>query len=89
MFAKVITIPYNFNETFNPDSGYTNYSYTETFAATILESWDEYCFDTLFNLYKESGITKALVISKGEFKQFLLEYLPKYVKKHKSDRGGE
>jgi hypothetical protein len=54
------------------------YKITEKYAADIRDSWEGFEVDQLYEFYKKLGFTKVLMISKEDFKKFLLWALPKY-----------
>jgi len=48
----------------------------EKYLSQLVDSFDEFCIDELYKYYQELGFTKILVISKAEFKKFILWALP-------------
>lgn len=54
------------------------YKLTQNYLADIRDSWEDFMFDKLYELYKKEGFTRVLMISKEDFKKFLLWAIPKY-----------
>ena len=54
------------------------YRTAEKYIVDIRESWERFMIDQLYELYKKEGFTKVLMISKEDFRKFLLWAIPKY-----------
>ena len=61
------------------------YNIIEKYMCEIINSWDNYCLDKLYEEYKKLRITKLLVINREEFKRFLIWAIPLYYEKMKGE----
>lgn len=52
------------------------YEFCEKYTTQCVTSFENFCIDEFYKLYKQLGLTKVLVINKAEFKKFLLFALP-------------
>lgn len=57
------------------------FSLTQKYISMEIESWDNFVLDTLYERLKKEEITKCLIISKKDLKEFLQWAIPKYRKK--------
>jgi hypothetical protein len=73
MFAETIHI----NQEPQQVGDYT-FKIIEKYVADVRDSWEDFMLDKLYEFYKKEGFTKVLMISKEDFKKFLLWALPKY-----------
>lgn len=64
---------------------FTTFKYVENYLYQIVDSWEDFCIDSLYKEYQKCGITKVLVINREEFKRFLLWALPLYYEKNKKE----
>ena len=62
------------------------YKYVENYMYESINSWNDFCIDSLYKEYQKLGITKVFVISREEFKKFLLWALPEYNRRFKDDK---
>lgn len=72
------------------DSGDFNvYKYVEKYIYESIDSWDNFCIDSLYKEYQKYGFTKVFVINREEFKRFLLWALPLYYEKERKENGND
>jgi len=57
------------------------YKYIEKYIYEVINSWENFCIDSLYKEYQKYGFTHVLVINREEFKRFLLWALPLYYEK--------
>lgn len=62
------------------------YKYVENYMYESIKSWDDFCIDSLYKEYQKLEITKVFVISREEFKKFLLWALPEYNRRFKDEK---
>ena len=68
------------------DLGYDVYKYAEQYICETINSWDDFCIDSLYKEFQKYGFTKVFVISREEFKNFLLWALPEYNRRFKDGK---
>lgn len=62
------------------------YKYFERYIYESVDSWENFCIDSLYKEYQKYGFTKVFVINREEFKKFLLWALPEYNRRFKDDK---
>lgn len=70
-FAEIVTIQQEPQQV-----GDYLYKFTENWICDAREKWDSFMLDSLYDLYKRMGFTKVFMISKEDFKKFLIWALP-------------
>lgn len=61
------------------------YKIVENYMYEVIDSWNDFCIDSLYKVYQKYEITKVFVINREEFKRFLLWALPLYYEKEKKE----
>lgn len=81
-FIKRIVFPENMKKglkiTQNEEFG--KFTFHKTIATEIVDDYDEFLINFLFQEYAKTDATDLIVLNKTRFKDFLLKYLPIYIK---------
>lgn len=82
----LITKSFKIEPIIQEDLGNYIYKYVEKYISESIDNWDNFCIDSLYKEYQKYGFTRAFVINREEFKQFLLWALPEYYKRYKNGK---
>lgn len=80
---------FNIDSAFQEDLENFVVKYVEKFTYDVINNWDNFCIDSLYKEYQKYGYTKVLIISREDFKRFLLWALPKWnamIKENKNEK---
>ena len=77
----IIAKTFKIEQPIQEDLGNYIYKYVEKYIYESIDSWDNFCIDSLYKEYQKYGFTKVFVINREEFKRFLLWALPLYYEK--------
>lgn len=83
---KPVAQSFNIDFAFQEDLGNFVDKYVEKFTYDVINNWDNFCIDSLYKEYQKYGYTKVLIISREDFKRFLLWALPKWYEMNKEEK---